>query len=555
MPDHPELLRLPVWEPAGRDVVLSEPDLLQHLLVIGATGSGKSCLLHRVTDQLIAHEAHSQERKPGLLIFDAKVDDTVERVRKLAIAAGREKDLVVLPSEQHFVDLFGSLRGGLRNVEVTTRRLLLGTGSMCRDNAYWDETRYALIEAALTLLLLGPEPVNFNNGIALMREWFFGADRQSRRLKNAVETMIERLPELNAAEGRKVAQTLDTVSLFKGLDPRTLSNVLSTLMVTLRPILTVPASHCFEPRGRTAFDVGTIATKGRICVVSLSALNEPGLASLFFKVVKADFFRAVHERGDRQGRLAGIIADELPLLATATADGSDEAGALATVRSRRCFIAAASQGIALLAEKLGTRVCKSMLGNFGTIIFLRNREEETDLFAAVHLGAVERTVNLPLLPPPEAGDLQLLPLPRLKFRSTRLVCPPGTLGRLAPHQGFVALPDQPPHDFPLSFVPWFEATGTRSAATLVDPASTEHLRQLMRQQGYELQMDPVALKAALKLCSLEIDRTQVLEETTTFFRGRATMIPRNLDTLPTPWLKGLPGILRSQRKDHWTLAR
>ncbi len=31
------------------------------------------------------------------------------------------------------------------------------------------------------------------------------------------------------------------------------------------------------------------------------------------------------------------------------------------------------------------------------------------------------------------------------------------------------------------------------------------------------------------------------------------MIPRNLGTLPTPWLKGLPGILRSQRKEHWTL--
>ena len=125
MPDHPELLRLPVWEPAGRDVVLTEPDLLQHLLILGATGSGKSCLLHRVTEQLIAHEAGSQERKPGLLIFDAKVDDTVERVRKLAIAAGREKDLVVLPGGDHFVDLFGSLRGGLANVEHTVRRLLL----------------------------------------------------------------------------------------------------------------------------------------------------------------------------------------------------------------------------------------------------------------------------------------------------------------------------------------------------------------------------------------------------------------------------------------------
>jgi hypothetical protein len=115
------------------------------------------------------------------------------------------------------------------------------------------------------------------------------------------------------------------------------------------------------------------------------------------------------------------------------------------------------------------------------------------------------------------------------------------------------MPDQPPHEFPLSFVPWFETSATHSTARLVDPASSEHLRQLMRQQGYELRTDPGALKAALELCEEKTDRAQLLEATTTFFRGRATMIPRKLDTLPTPWLKGLPGILRSQRKDHWTL--
>jgi len=93
MPDQTELLRLPVWEPAGRDASFSEIDLLQHLLIIGATGSGKSCLLHRIAEQLIEHQADSPGRKAGLLIFDAKVDDTVQRIRSLAVAAGREKDL------------------------------------------------------------------------------------------------------------------------------------------------------------------------------------------------------------------------------------------------------------------------------------------------------------------------------------------------------------------------------------------------------------------------------------------------------------------------------
>ena len=194
--------------------------------------------------------------------------------------------------------------------------------------------------------------------------------------------------------------------------------------------------------------------------MSLSALNQPGgLASLFFKVIKADFFRAVHARGDSRGRLVGIIADEYPLLATTSSDpAADDLSALCTIRSRRCFFIAASQGMALIDQKLGTRVRKAMIANFGSVILMRNREEETDLFAAVHLGVVERRSSLPAPPPPEAGDLQVLPPPRVKVRSRTLVCPPGTLGRLAPHQGFVALPNHHQHEFPLCFIPWYEAS-------------------------------------------------------------------------------------------------
>lgn len=471
MTDDPELLRLPVWEPAGRDVVLTESQLLQHLYLSGATGSGKSCLLHRVMEQLIRHQADSQEHKPGLLILDPKVDDTVQRVRSLAIAAGREKDLLVLPGGGHFVNLFDSLRGGLANVEHTVRRLLLTSGSMGQDNAYWDETRYALLDAALTLLVLGPDPVDFQHGVALMREWFFGTGHESPRLKSAVETMVGRLPDLDAAEERKVAQTLDAISLWQHLDPRTRSNVQSTLMLVLRPLLSVPASECFQPRGRKAFDVTTIMKKGRICVVSLSALNQP-VASLFFKVIKADFIRAVHERGDRGGRLVGVIADEYPLLATASDDPCvDDSSVLSTIRSRRCFFAAAGQNLAVVDQKLGVRVRKAIMGNFGTVIFLRNREEETDLFAAVHLGVVERVVSVPFLPPPELGDLKLLPPPHIKFRTRTLVCPPGTLGRLAPHEGFVALPGHNRYEFPLHFVPWFESSAALPAPVRNEPAS------------------------------------------------------------------------------------
>jgi ABC-type uncharacterized transport system fused permease/ATPase subunit len=48
------LIHLPVYEPAGRDVCLDESDLLQHLIIIGATGCGKTTLLRRILSQLWA---------------------------------------------------------------------------------------------------------------------------------------------------------------------------------------------------------------------------------------------------------------------------------------------------------------------------------------------------------------------------------------------------------------------------------------------------------------------------------------------------------------------
>ena len=143
--EHP----LVVWrcyEPAGCSITLSESDLVQHMLILGSTGSGKTTLMIAAIQQLIQHQI-------GLLILDAKPDGTVARVTEAAAKAGRKADVAILgPEGTHALDLFGALNT-YDDVETMAQWLMLGTDRVGGDNPYWHTTTSALIGAALTLLL------------------------------------------------------------------------------------------------------------------------------------------------------------------------------------------------------------------------------------------------------------------------------------------------------------------------------------------------------------------------------------------------------------------
>lgn len=529
------LINLPVYEPAGRDIRLSESDLLQHVLIIGATGSGKTTLLHRILTQTIQHG------DIGLLVLDAKQDDTVQRITRLA-AQHHRHHIVLGPQGSHYLDLFQPLQS-LADVGGMVKRLLTGSGDMGLENTFWNEFREAMLDAALTLLVEQGVPVQYEAALQLMNEFFFHGSPW-KTLNDLAERIGSRLDRRSPLERRKLKQTLATVAMWKTMEGRARSNVQATLVNALRPFAGLDAGRCFEPGNRPAGDAGQVAHRGGICVLSVNATTEPALAGLLFKLVKTDFLDVVQRRRDGEGPLCGIIADELPLLVT-----SQDVETLATVRSRRCFVCAATQGLSILDEKLGTRQRKALLANFGTIIFLRNREEETDAYALWQLGLADFWERTPRLR--EMGDL--LSLQPERVRHQKPVCPPGTLGRLEPHQGFVALPRRQKCELPLWFVPHFEeSTPVFSPPVLTDPASVERLHLQLQKLGYQRHLDSSQLQAALKLFPVGKKRRPALKKAKEFFSSRAVIVPEELGELPLPWLIALPGILWSLRQPHWT---
>jgi hypothetical protein len=154
-----------------------------------------------------------------------------------------------------------------------------------------------------------------------------------------------------------------------------------------------------------------------------------------------DFFTSVQQRRGDGHRLTAVVADELPLLIGSASAAHQFIENLTTLRSKRTMIWAATQGYANFSDSIGARTRRTLLTNFGTMVFLRCREDEVSEFAEVELGYRHETIRRPRNAGTDKDWLDPIGENKSAIRWTVPVAPRGALGRLAPHQGFVVLPN------------------------------------------------------------------------------------------------------------------
>src|SRR5664280_2059304 len=144
-----------------------------------------------------------------------------------------------------------------------------------------------------------------------MLRWFFcgtaDAELVTQVIRHTTRVLAEGGARLPAAIRRKLQQALDTAALWRTWDSRTRSNVQSTLLAAMRPLLSRRASLLFEADGHVCFRAGSVLEQGGVVVVSANAVNEPDLARLLFRLVKSDFYRAVQARCSGSEPLAFLI--------------------------------------------------------------------------------------------------------------------------------------------------------------------------------------------------------------------------------------------------------
>jgi hypothetical protein len=171
------MIRLLCYEPAGQVLALSADDLMRHVLGLGATGCGKTTgLVNPLLQQVIAEHAEDASRKAGLLVLDPKDDDTQDKVRAYARKAGRLEDVQILSNtgDSHY-GYFSDFQR-LDQVDEFTRRVLYGCHEMGDQNAYWTESRFGLVNSALTVLLAAGLPRSFDRVAEFLRTWFHAQD-------------------------------------------------------------------------------------------------------------------------------------------------------------------------------------------------------------------------------------------------------------------------------------------------------------------------------------------------------------------------------------------
>lgn len=543
------MIKLLCYEPAGQVLALRQDDLTRHVLGLGATGCGKTTgLVNPLLQQVIGFHAADASRKAGLLVLDPKDDDTKDKVLAYAREAGRQEDVIVLSTTADSYYAYFSEFRRLDQVDEFTRRVLYGTQDMGDQNAYWTESRFGLVNAALTVLLARGGNVTFDRVAEFLRAWIYAQD--SAEVKESLQ-FVERLlavDNLRSATRRRLQLAVAEAQNWKALDTRTRELHKSTLNNALRSLLSPAARDLFDESRSRCFNPADVLS-GKILVASTNAVTHPHLAALLFRALKRDYYGAVLSRvqaNPDRDRLAGLILDELQLSVM-----PEDVAALALLRSKGGFVVACAQGLNGLDEALGQSQRAALLANFNSIIYFSSREDKTDAHAMLTLGIQDSPASLG--PAKDEGNLQVVE--GMQSGQARLVCPPGSLARLPQHHAYAKLADGTVTKAPVWLEPKFhdsvplpvtvETDDLAQASSLLrsedEDAATLHtdvplLLIHMHRRRHLVRLTPNVVAAAWQLCKPRVGRNRLLARITVGIKG--------VDQLPSCWLLGLTHWLR-----------
>ena len=364
---------------------LSEDALCKHTIFIGSTGSGKTTSLNVLLRDIIGYNANDEARKVGLLVFDLKGDNTLFRIRKWAAECGREEDIIdYCADSQFYFDPLGGLDSFRKIPEYVER--LYNIFPFQSSEVYWEQSLRKRFKTVLTYCLFRHGKTTFKLFLDELRE-FTTADSSNnswRDVMDSVEMVLRALEKKSKgakAEAYEIlhgllAETRAGVFEWQHLDSRTKSNELST-MTNLVSNFGNPITngHIFEGNNKTRLDVGELVCSGKIVVASFDGISNRQSATAICKLLKSDVYGSIQAR-QNPSRLAGIVMDEFPLVATDGENISGDGFNMQTIRSKRGFVTAATQGLVGIDLAIGESARRRLMTNFNNVFVFKSNERE-----------------------------------------------------------------------------------------------------------------------------------------------------------------------------------
>lgn len=437
------IVRLRCYEPNSLELELTGEDLCRNLLLVGTVGSGKTTTLNPLLRQLIEYRASDPHRRIGLLVIDSKMDDTVPKIQYWASQAGRNEDVQILsPRSSYYYDFLAEV-DSLDQVDEVVEKIISAAPWEESENAYWQHGRKPLLDAAFSVLLGTTSKLEFSEAMRFLRGWLMNPSHAStdvaRRLEQFREAVAKVRSQATEAERNKLDCALDTIGMWKDLDAKTKSNWTSVFTNCLNPFTGLGAQGYFSPAGRQRASLEQAVTEGKIVVLSINAARDPALAHFLGRLIKADFYRAAQNRVigyTDPGRLVGLVMDEYPLVVTGSEGRFGDITQLQTLRSKRAFVVASTQGFISLDMVIGAKAREALLINFNNLFFFNSHEAQIDAFAQSHFGLTLRSLRASLGIEELGGTLVI---DRSSFCTGDWTCAPGRLSRLERNQAFVSL--------------------------------------------------------------------------------------------------------------------
>lgn len=133
--------------------------------------------------------------------------------------------------------------------------------------------------------------------------------------------------------------------------------------------------HIFEGNNKTRLEVGKLVCSGKIVVASFDGISNRQSASAICKLLKSDVYGHIQARKNPD-RLVGIVMDEFPLVATDGENISGDGFNMQTIRSKRGFVIAATQGLIGLDLALGESARHRLMTNFNNVFVFKSNERE-----------------------------------------------------------------------------------------------------------------------------------------------------------------------------------
>ncbi|EDY83460.1 hypothetical protein VDG1235_3087 [Verrucomicrobiia bacterium DG1235] len=422
-------IALKCHDPAGTQIEISNEELLNHMLVLGATGSGK-------TSRVILPAFDDLCRGiNGLVVFDGKGDAVFRKSIQESVNRHGRKLLEINGDCTRGFDVFAPMRAlGVDGVSQVAEVLCCDLPVDVR-NRYWDVVFRRVFENALCVLQLTSPTFEYDEAVEWIESYLLSYSRSCPIVQARIESLEQMVDTGSGGSKALLNNVRKGHQMWDNLDARTRSNHQSMAATVTTPLRSKLTRNYFD--AEESVDISETLDGGNVIFVQVDGFGEKGLARLLGNFLKATFFRALMKREDPSCNW-GLVSDDWGLTVSGGLESaSSESAALPVIRSKKGFIIASCQSLAAIDLLVGGKERESAVANFGSLIFMRGRDIASDVLAY-------RTFLDPQIEQMESmcrrsPDGDVLSRTSVVRRIGGSHAPPGTLGSLATGEAMITV--------------------------------------------------------------------------------------------------------------------